>query len=361
MTRCARCLLPSSKPDLFIDSEGVCSACRAFEARDEIDWSKREQEFRDLVRRGPGPYDCIVPVSGGKDSHAQVIKCRELGLRPLAVNARTCHLSTLGRTNLDNIRNFCDLVEVAPDIGVRRRLNRLCLETVGDISWPEHVAIFTTPVQVALQYQIPYIIWGECPQNEYGGPNPGNRELDRAWLEEFGGLLGLRVSDLPFEPHELAPYEYPPNVEGVTGVFMGYFFPWDGLENANKAREHGFKWSPEVVQSCGFRYENLDNYQTGIHDFFKFLKFGFGRATDIASLHVRRGRLSRAEALHHVRIWDGRYPEHYLDVDLWEILHPLGLREAQFLSICEEFCNRELLSGPMTDLIVEGSHPAAIA
>jgi N-acetyl sugar amidotransferase len=329
--------------------EGVCSACRAYDAREEVDWDARKEEFRDLVQSGPGPYDCIVPVSGGKDSHAQVIQCLQLGLRPLAVNARTCHLSTLGRKNLDNIRNLCDLVEVAPNLNVRRRLNRLCLETVGDISWPEHVAIFTTPVRVAIDYEIPYIIWGECPQNEYGGPNPGNRVLNRDWLEEFGGLLGLRVSDLPFYPHELAPYQYP-EVSGVIGIFMGYYFPWDGFQNAYVARKHGFKWSRTPVQASGFRYENLDNYQTGIHDFFKFLKFGFSRATDICSVHIRRGRMDREEGLRHVRVWDGNYPEAYLDADLYEILDPLGLEEKEFMEICEQFVNRSILTGPVDNL-----------
>ncbi len=349
-------MYPESKPDLYIDEEGVCSACRSYESRPTVDWQARQEEFRGTLDTAPGPYHCVVPVSGGKDSHAQILKIREFGLNPLAVNARTCHLSKLGRRNLDNVRNFADLVEVAPNSRVRARLNKICLEMVGDISWPEHVSIFTQPVQIAVNYKIPFIIWGENPQNEYGGPNAGSRILDRAWLEEFGGLLGLRVSDLPFDDHELSPYRYPEESETVTGLFMGHFFPWDGYENALVARENGFQWSDTPIQASGFRYENLDNYQTGIHDFFKFLKFGFGRATDICCNHIRRGRMTREEALSHILEWDGKYPGQNMDLSLRAILANIDMIPDRFLDVCEMYVNRDILEGPVTNLAVKAGY-----
>src|SRR5678815_3903495 len=115
-------------------------------------------------------YDCIIPVSGGKDSHAQVIMALKYGLRPLAVCATTCDISKLGRQNLDNIANLCDLVEITVQKAPRKRINKYALEVVGDISWPEHQLIFTVPFNVAEEKCIPLILWGENPQNEYGGP-----------------------------------------------------------------------------------------------------------------------------------------------------------------------------------------------
>ena len=185
---------------------------------------------------------------------------------------------------------------------MRRRINRLALTQVGDISWPEHVTIFTLPVRIAVQMGIPLIVWGENPQNEYGGPAAAatDNTLTRRWLEEFGGLLGLRVSDLVGQDGHRAQAPHPVHVSvatrtsrrvGVTGIFLGYYMPWDGSANAIFAQAHGFETYHTRSRARWCNYENLDNHQTGIHDYFKFLKYGFGRATDIACLHVRRDRL----------------------------------------------------------------------
>jgi hypothetical protein len=245
-----------------------------------------------------------------------------------------------------------DHVEFSPNPIVRRKLNRIGLERVGDIAWPEHLGIFTIPVRAAVQYNVPLIIWGENSQNEYGGPAAAssNNVLDRSWLEEFGGLLGMRVSDLPaldqINEGDLTPYTYPTDAElssvGVTGLFLGHYFPWDGMSNALKAQAHGFESFGKVVEGSMVDYENLDNHQHGIHDYFKFLKFGFGRASDIASLHVRRGRLSRSEAIAIVKKCDGKYPWTYLDKPLEQILADIDLTLAKFDEICSEFTNESL-------------------
>ena len=247
---CCRCVMPHTKPDLHIDEQGVCNACRAYEQRREVDWAVRQQELLTLLeryRRTDGSnWDCIVPVSGGKDSTYQVIRMLQLGLNPLCVNATTCDLSSLGRANLDNLRKLgVDCIEMSPNPRIRARLNHIGLTRVGDISWPEHVGIFTIPVRAAVQYGVPLLIWGENSQNEYGGPAAaaGNNVLNRRWLEEFGGLLGLRVSDLVeaerIEPRQLLPYTYPSDEDlarvGVTGLFLGHYLPWDGLSNAGRA------------------------------------------------------------------------------------------------------------------------------
>ena len=189
---CKRCVLPETKPDLFIDEEGVCSACRYYESRPDIDWDMRKQEFLQIVdkyRSKTGSnYDCIVPVSGGKDSTYQVITLLKMGLKPLCVTATTCQLSEIGRRNIENLKNIgVDFIEYSTNPNVRKKLNRIGLLQVGDISWPEHVSIFTVPVRVAVQMNIPLIIWGENPQHEYGGPaaKAHDQVLDRRWLEEL--------------------------------------------------------------------------------------------------------------------------------------------------------------------------------
>jgi N-acetyl sugar amidotransferase len=350
-------VMPDTKPDLFLDEEGVCNACRSYERRAEIDWDSRHVELLRLLeryRRADGSnWDCIVPVSGGKDSTYQVVRMLQLGLNPLCVTSTTCDLSELGRRNIENLKRLgVDHVEMSPNPLVRAKLNRIGLTQVGDISWPEHVGIFTIPVRAAVQFNVPLIVWGENSQNEYGGPAAAevNNVLNRRWLEEFGGLLGLRVSDLVgiegIEARDLICYTYPTDEElarvGVTGLFLGHYLPWDGLSNALIAQANGFSTFDRVVEGSMVNYENLDNHQTGIHDYFKFLKFGFGRATDLACLHIRRGRLTRDDGLGAVKRLDGRFPWTYLDKPLAQILEPLEITVDDFIKICDKFTNKKI-------------------
>ncbi|MBH61792.1 MAG: flagellin modification protein, PseA [Alphaproteobacteria bacterium] len=354
---CTNCLYPETKPDLHFDEQGVCSACRGFDARADIDWERRRQEFVAILERyrarDGDNYDCIVPVSGGKDSTVQVLRILENGFNPLCVTSTTDSLSEIGRRNIENIKQLgVDHIEMSPNPIVRRRISRLALRQVGDISWGEHVGIFTIPVRIAVQMGIKLIIWGENSQNEYGGPAAAadNNSLDRRWLEEFGGLLGLRVSDLigqdGIEAKHLVQYSYPSNealgAASVTGLFLGYYFPWDGYGNALYAQAHGFETLPGTVEGSIVNYENVDNFQTGIHDYFKFLKFGFGRATDLANNHIRRGRLKRDDALRLVKRHDGKFPWTYLGRPVEEILEEIDVSFDEFLSICDRFTNRKL-------------------
>jgi N-acetyl sugar amidotransferase len=354
---CRRCVMPATKPDLRFDAEGVCSACRSFEQRVEIDWADRRRQLQRVLEEyrpaNGGNYDCIVPVSGGKDSHFQVLTLLELGANPLCVTATTDQLSAIGRRNIENIKKLgVDYIEVSVNPVVRRRINRLCLEQVGDISWPEHVTIFTIPVRVATQLGIRLIVWGENPQNEYGGPSgaAASNRLDRRWLEEFGGLLGLRVSDLVgqagIEERHLVQYTYPSESElqrvGVAGVFLGYYVPWDGLQNAVIAQAHGFETYAHAVEGALFNYENVDNHQTGIHDYFKYLKFAFGRVTDHACLMIRRGRLLREHAISLVKKLDGRFPWTYLGMPIEETLGEIDMSLSDFVRVCDRFTNKRL-------------------
>lgn len=354
---CKRCAMPDTKPNLSFDQEGICNACRNFENRKEVDWNKRKDELKQILdkyrSKDGSNWDCIIPVSGGKDSTFQVIKMLELGMNPLCVTATTCHLTEIGRKNIENLQNLgVDHIELTSNRVVRKKLNRIGLIEVGDISWPEHVSIFTTPVRMAVNLGIPLLIWGENSQNEYGGPaaSTQNNILDRRWLEEFGGLLGLRVSDMVgqdgIENKDLIPFKYPSDEElkrvGVTGLFLGYYIPWDGYENVLVSQAHGFQSWGKTIEGSAVDYENIDNYQVGIHDYFKFLKFGFGRASDLVSMHVRRGRLTRDEAMKIVKIHDGKFPWTYLDKPLEEILEPLDITVEEFIKICDQFTNKKL-------------------
>lgn len=367
---CVRCVMPHTKPDLHIDEAGVCNACRSMEKRKEVDWKFRKKELLEILekhRKNGSNWDCIVPVSGGKDSTYQVIRMLQLGLNPLCVTSSTCDLSEIGRKNIENIKKLgVDYMEFSPNPLVRAKLNKIGLVEVGDISWPEHVGIFTIPVRAAVQFNVPLIVWGENSQNEYGGPaaSSENNTLTRRWLEEFGGLLGMRVSDLSetygIESRQLLPYQYPSDEDlqrvGVTGLFLGHYLPWDGLSNTLIAQANGFVTYDKPVEGSMVNYENLDNHQTGIHDYFKFLKFGFSRATDIACLHVRRDRISRQDALEVVKARDGKFPWTYLGKPLKDILDPLDMTVDEFIKICDKFTNKKIFKKDASGALLKDKH-----
>ena len=353
LERCTRCLYPRTKPDLHFSDAGVCSACRAFDKRREIDWATREGELLRILETAPkngSGYDCIIPSSGGKDSHWQVLKLIELGARPLIVTAATCHLTKIGRKNIDNLARYATTIEVTPNRAVRAKLNRAGLELVGDISWPEHISIFTPPFHVACDLGISLIFYGECPQEAYGGP-PGTeeaREMTQRWVQEFGGFLGLRPADLVgrdgITQVDMADY-VPPSAErvkkaGVTAYFLGQFYEWDSWRNAGVARKHGMRWrlpSP----SNWWKFENLDNAQTGIHDYMMFLKYGYGRATAQLSVDIRNGRMTREKGAKLLRM-DEDFPWNYGGVSAKDMLHRLGLSSSDLYAILSRYqaCSR---------------------
>jgi N-acetyl sugar amidotransferase len=358
MKYCTECLYPDTKPDLIFKN-GVCNACINFQKRETIDWNKRKEEFIEIFKKYKSNdstnWDCIIPVSGGKDSTYQVYKILKLGYNPLCVTSTTCDLSDIGRKNLDNIKKMgVDLIEFSGNKIVRKKLNHIGLETVGDISWPEHLSIFTIPVIIAVKFNIKLIIWGENSQNEYGGPGASttNNVLDRSWLENFGGLIGLRQSDIvmlsnnKIQEKNLLPYIYPSDEDirrvGVTGLFLGYYFPWSGIANAIISESIGLTTYEKFVEGSACNYENLDNYQVGIHDYFKYLKFGFGRATDIMNNLIRRKIITREDALEIVKKHDGMYPHSYLNKNIENILEQINMTIDDFDKICDTFTNKQL-------------------
>ena len=203
-----------------------------------------------------------------------------------------------------------------------------------------------------MQYGIKLLVWGENSQNEYGGPasSQDKKVLNRRWLEEFGGLLGMRVSDLVGQEgitkRELMPYTYPEDKDlarvGVTGIFLGHYFPWEGQTNTMLAQAHGFETFPTAVEGHFLNSENLDNHQAGLHEYLMFLKFGFARATAQASMQIRRKRISREDAIEAVSQLEGKYPWTYLGHPLEKTLAEIDMTLDEFNKVCDLFTNKRL-------------------
>ncbi len=353
---CTKCVMPSTKPDLFFDG-GVCDACKSTETKNKkIDWAARKKEFEKIIERyrskDGSNYDCIIPVSGGKDSHYQVYMIKRVyGLNPLLVSFEQTYITELGKKNLENIRNFgCDMIYVKKNPIIYKKMVIEGFKRVGDSEWPNHLGIFTVPVNMAVKFNVPLLIWGENPQLEYGGP-AGSRErnhIDRRWLEEFGGLLGNRVEDMVgtdgITRKDLLPYFYPKDEDlkrvDVTGLFLGYYFKWDARKQTElMMKEYGFNIKDDgPIEGTYANYENLDEATVGIHDYLKFLKYGFGRATDHACLDIRNGRISREEGLGLVYKYDGKYP--YYGVE--KLMEYTGLTKKGIDEVFDRFTNKRI-------------------
>jgi N-acetyl sugar amidotransferase len=352
---CVKCLFPETKPDLAFNESGVCSACTAAKNKNEgIDWEKREEEFHKIIEhyrlpKGQNGYDCLIPVSGGKDSTYQAYFMKEVcGLNPLCVCFETTNLTDIGQKNLDNISKMgIDLIYFKKNYNVYKKMVVESFKRVGDEMWPNHIGIFTVPVIFAVKFNIPLIIWGENPQQEYGGPNlesVKNNILNRKWLEEFGGLLGNRIQDMigvdGIEEKDLTPYFYPTDEEiekvGVTGLFLGSYFFWDARKQLEIVKKHGFSVKEDgPVEGTYTNYENLDEKMHGLHDYLKYVKYGFGRTTDHACIDIRNNRLTRDEGLKLVNEFEGKYPHQSINA----FVEYSGLTKLEIDKIIDSYTN----------------------
>lgn len=362
MNRCKACIIPDTRPDTeFIDGE--CTACIAYRNRQEINWEERKQALLELLARHK--HRCIVPSSGGKDSHYQVLKLLELGADVTVITATTCHLTEIGRRNIDNLARYARTIEVTPNRQTRAKLNRMGLEMVGDISWPEHVSIFTTPFRMAAHLGIPLLFYGENPQNQYGGPTDSIEALTmtRRWVSEYGGFLGLRPTDIEAMGYNMADYKMPTDfqvlscgVDGPLGTmtrgmeahFLGQYLPWDSHENARLALSYGMEFNlPSPANWWG--HENLDNAQTGLHDHMMYRKYGYGRGCSQLAVDVRTGEVNREAALKWVSQNDGLFPFMYAGVSINDMLARLGMTQMHLVEILARFTNKELFVNPETN------------
>ncbi len=327
-----------------------------------IDWAQRRRWLEELVdeyRTGAaGNYEVVIPVSGGKDSYYQThVAVKELGLKALLVTYHGNNYLPEGQRNLDRMRALfdCDHIVIRPSVDVLVRMNRIGFRLQGDMNWHAHCGIFTVPIQVAVRYRVPLILWGEHGFLDLGGmysmhdfveftakyrlehalrgydwydfTDDGLERLGRPELKE-----GLTGKDLLWA-------RYPSDDEidevGVRGIYLGNYVDWDGERNATLAMEL-YDWRPAQLpfERTWRRISNLDDmHENGVHDWLKFVKFGYGRATDHACKDIRAGRMTREEGIAMVRRYDHVKPRR--DLERW--LAYVGMTEPEFDRIADGF------------------------
>jgi N-acetyl sugar amidotransferase len=306
MVRCLRCGFPNTRPGLLFDG-GVCQACLNFDKRKTIPWEGRREILHSICSdyRGKGKYDCLIPVSGGKDSYRLVeIMVKEEKMNPLLITVTDSFTHTkAGTHNLRNLITKYNLNHYQYTIShdLFKRATRLAFEDTGEPLKFVEYAIYTIPFNFAQMFDIPLIIYGENSSYEYGSTTEdeylGNHavktmiekmEKERPWWEEKGITRQEINSILP----KVSNYDNP------KLLFMSYFIPWSSVDNLEVARKNGFhdlsgEWDREGVIE---NYEQIDSVAYMVHLWLKYPKFGFQRAADVASRRVRDGTINLKEA-----------------------------------------------------------------
>jgi N-acetyl sugar amidotransferase len=350
MRYCKTCITPHNRPNISFDERGQCN-CAVAKDKDAIDWQRRARDFAEVVahaRSRARSYDCVVPVSGGKDSTWQVVTCLQHGLRPLAVTWRPPGRTALGSENLQNLIELgVDHVDFSINPQVERRFTLKALERFGTPALPMHMALFAIPLTVAVRYDVPLVVWGENSAFEYGGAEESRRgfSLNRQWLEKHGVTHGTTARDWVSEDltaKDLLPYFAPTDAEleakGVLAVFLGYYFRWDPVTSLRVAEQNGFKRRQAGAKTGYYDYADIDDDFISIHHWLKWYKFGFTRSFDNLSIEIRNGRLSRDEAIEILRRRGDETPHD----DIQKFCQWLGITPQRFFDIVEKFRNREV-------------------
>ncbi|MBI5726149.1 MAG: N-acetyl sugar amidotransferase [Planctomycetes bacterium] len=350
MRYCNRCVIPDTRPNIEIGADGVCNACRAHLERKAIDWPGREGAFRQVVARAKSRskgYNCLIPVSGGKDSTWQVVTCLEYGLKPLCVTWKTPARTEIGRQNLQNLINLgVDHIDYQVSPAVERKFMYKALVRKGSTGIPMHMALFNIPLAIAVRFDIPLVVWGENSAFEYGGTEDERTgfRLDADWMKKYGVTNGTAAGDWidsDLTEKELTPYFGPTDQElaakGINAVFLGYYFPWDVQTSLKVAIAHGFKIS-DNPKTGYYAFADIDDDFISIHHYIKWHKFGFTRLFDNLSLEIRNGRLTRDQAVGIIRQRGDDTPIE----DIKKFCQFAGITLEHFFEICERFRNKDV-------------------
>lgn len=352
MKYCKECLYPSVSVLLNIHDDGICSGCRSHKSflnsPDEF-WKKREEKFQELLNeyKNESYYDCIVPVSGGKDSYYQThVICKKYNLKPLLITYDGNNWLPEGEYNRNQLKNKFDIDHImwSPSVDVLKKLNRLAFRKIGDMNWHDHCGIVTVPIIMAVKFKIPLIIWGETEWDIAGiyGPEDvvefSNRSRHENSLRGYEWYDFIKNNEEKLTEKDFAWAKYPSDEEilsvGVRGIYIGNFFKWDGKRNAELMKEkYDWRASKKPFERTYRNFSNLDNrYSNGVSDLLKFVKFGYGRCTDHASKDIRNKHINRDKGIELVKKHD-----HVVSADLEHWLEYVNMSKQSFWETADKF------------------------
>ncbi len=344
---CVRCCIPETSEGTVFDEMGICRACRSSEHKMHINWVEREKRLREILEHyksiSGDNFDCIVPISGGKDSVFQLhVLTKVYKMNPLAVTFSHNWFSETGWANLWNMIEKMDVAHMmfTPSRSVVNKLAKKSLYTIGDACWHCHAGVGAWPLKAAIMMKIPLMVWGEsiC--------EAGNKAsyADNDWQPvKFDEEYYLKVSskvrpekmvDENISMKDLYPFKLPDKDEvteaKIEGIHLGDYMFWDGERQVEFIKKE-YGWQEDDVDGTYKRYKSVECRMPGVHDYAKFVKRGFGRTTDHVCQDIRAGLLTREEGFQLIREIEPKRPEaldFYLEIT--------GLSEEEFYRVLKE-------------------------
>lgn len=353
MKYCKKCVMPDTRPGIYFDDEGVCQACRSEEQKNITDWNSRYGELKAICDKYRGMngngYDCMIAVSGGKDSHFQTYVMKELmGMNPLLVSVEdNFPMTAAGVHNIKNIseRFGCDILSFKPNRKVQKHLMRKTFEYYGKPTWYIDRLIYTYPLHMALKFNTPLLVYGENVNYEYGGAQRMETYSARDQINN-GVASEIDWSALTDENISLRDVSLcnPPSSDEITDkldpIYLSYFMRWNSYSNYLFAKKNGFKdleheWNREHHIE---NFDQIDSRGYLVHSWMKYPKFGHAAATDYASKFIRYGLMSRDEGVKLVEKHD-----HKLDSKVISDFNDmLGYTSSEFWEIVDRFYNKDI-------------------
>lgn len=356
MKLCRKCVNPNTRPNTFFDDEGVCPVCRFEEAKRKgsIDWVTRRKEIEEIVQWGrantKSSYDCIVTVSGGKDSTGQALFARdELKMKPFLVSCvyPPEQLHERGAHNLSNLISLgFDTLSIGLDPQAWKTLMRQGFFQFGNWARSTEMALYAIPIHVAIAYKIPLIFYGENPAwtiGERHGRLDGDASRLKLGNTIQGGPAPLMTQDMT--PHDVHFYVYSPDEDmeyaKLRVVYLGYYIPdWSGHRNAEFSIRHGLEIRTDPPEKIGdiWGFSALDEDFRIVNQMLKYIKYGFGHVTDQVVEAINSGKMTRDEGLDLVRKYDGKCDSSYIE----RFCHYLGIDETEFWEVAESYRDPEI-------------------
>jgi N-acetyl sugar amidotransferase len=351
MIYCKRCLYPANHPyGMVFDDQGICMGCRIHEEKDELDWSARFELLKTIghensKRMGGKGFDCIIPVTGGGDSYFIVHTVKNvLGMNPLLVAYNTHYNTTVGIRNLANLATVfdCELVTSILSPTLLKRITRKTLKQFGSMYWHVLAGNLTFPVQMAVKFRIPLIIWGVQGWSEQTGMYSHLDEVEMTErCRKEHALMGFAAEDLidaeeGITRRDVQPWVYPYDNEleaiGVRGLYLSNYIRWDAkAQHEEMIRLYGYE---TAAQERTFNtYEDVHCFHSaGLHDYLKYLKYGYSKVTDHASREIRLKRMTREEGIQEILKYASKKPK-----DLEIFLKWIDMTEQEFMSLADRY------------------------
>jgi N-acetyl sugar amidotransferase len=348
ITWCKNCILPNTRPNIFINHNGICNACENHNAKELVNWSSKLTILKEITnkikKKSKFGFDCLIPVSGGKDSTWQTYNCLKLGLKPLAFTWKNPGMTFVGQKNLDNlIKIGVDHIQWTVNPAIEAKFMLKTFKKLGSAAIPMHFAIHNIATRIANKFGIPLIVWGENSAVEYGQVSRADLDsvMSNSWRKYYGVNNGTVIYDWvgnDLKKKDLLSY-MPSSSKNkkFTEIFLGNFIKWDPIKVYKFSKKIGFKQNNKSRTGI-YKFADIDDDFISIHHWMKWYKFGITRDFDNLSLEIRNGRISRDKAIDILKSKKNFLP---LD-DIKKFCKYTNININNFFAIAEKFRNRNI-------------------